>query len=105
MGVQELIVIHFPEGGYGITVDKEQIFVPSFTVKKEEIAGTVGAGDAFCSGVLYGLHENYSLEQAIRLGNGTARFSLLHDTSTGGIVPAHEVTAFMEEAQINPSCF
>jgi len=105
MGVRELIVIHCPEGGYGLSVNKTEVFVPSFTVKKEEIAGTVGAGDAFCSGILYGLHENYPLNLAIRLGNGTARFSLLHDTSTGGIVTADEISAFMAEAEVNPSCF
>lgn len=105
MGVQDLLVIHCPEGGYGITTEKTEVFVPSFTVQKEEIAGTVGAGDAFCSGVLYGLHENYPLEKAIQLGNGTARFSLLNDTSTGGIVTADEIRVFMKDAAVNPSCF
>lgn len=104
-GVQELVVIHCPEGGYGLSTDGTEVFIPSFTVKKEEIAGTVGAGDAFCSGVLYGLHEKYTLERAIQLGNGSARFSLLHETSTGGITTVEEITDYMKDAPINPSVF
>ncbi|WP_435924720.1 sugar kinase [Paenibacillus sp. DYY-L-2] len=41
--------------------------VPYF--KAERVIDTVGAGDGFCAGFLSGLLRDYSLEEAVRLGN------------------------------------
>ncbi|MCM3040616.1 sugar kinase [Paenibacillus motobuensis] len=37
--------------------------------KVEHVIDTVGAGDGFCAGFLAGLLKDYSLEEAVRLGN------------------------------------
>ncbi|MDQ6631622.1 MAG: carbohydrate kinase family protein, partial [Verrucomicrobiota bacterium] len=56
-GVRELVVIHFPEGGFARTRLGEDIWQSSLKLPEKYIAGTAGAGDAFCAGVLFGLHE------------------------------------------------
>lgn len=104
-GVKELVIIHFPEGGYGINIKEEHIFCPSCVIDTSEILGTVGAGDAFCAGVLYGLHQGYSLEKCIQFANGVARFSLLDETSTGGVKSAATILQYIENAEVNKNIF
>jgi sugar/nucleoside kinase (ribokinase family) len=94
-GVSELVVIHFPEGSYALNIKKEEFFVPSFIVDEKNIKGTVGAGDAFCAGILYGIHENISLEETLVFANANAALSLFDLTSTGGAVPLQKVREFI----------
>ncbi len=98
-GVRELVAIHFPEGGYARTRDGRQCFEPSFVVSAEEIRGTAGAGDAFCTAMLYGLHEGWPLDRTLKLANANARFNLLSPTCTGGAVPLGQLEAYINSAQ------
>src|SRR6266446_6563091 len=52
---------------------------------KGKIAGTAGAGDAFCAGVLLGLHEGWDLQRCLQTGVCVATASLSDPTCTGGI--------------------
>ncbi len=99
-GVQDLVVIHFPEGGFAISKDGSQHFAPSFQVDQSEIIGTNGAGDAFCAGMLYAIHENKPLEESLKTANACARFNLLGATSTGGMQSIDEVQKFMQKAPL-----
>lgn len=102
-GVNELVVIHFPEGGFAKNIKGEEVFVPSFIVQNEEIISTVGAGDAFCAGMLYAIHENIELEKAIKFANANARFNLLNPTTTGGAVAINEIEKYIQTAKLkNP---
>ena len=94
-GVKELVIIHFPEGGYAMQKDGQQIFIPSFNVSQSEIKSTVGAGDAFCAGALYAIHEGMSLNEILTIANANARFNLLSQNSTGGAVAFSELKKFI----------
>jgi sugar/nucleoside kinase (ribokinase family) len=83
-GVRELVVIHFPEGGFAIDINLNVSHVDSFTVRKEEIKSSVGAGDAFCAAMLYALHEEWNIKDGLILANASARFNLFDSTATGG---------------------
>ncbi|MGA0325942.1 MAG: PfkB family carbohydrate kinase, partial [Limisphaerales bacterium] len=54
------------------------------------IAGSAGAGDAFCAGVLMGLHESWDIQQCLKAGVCAAASSLSHPTCTGGIQPLQD---------------
>ena len=84
-GVRELVVIHFPEGGFARTRKGEDAWQPSVKLPEKFIAGTAGAGDAFCAGVLLGLHEGWDLPQCLHAGVCVAAASLSHPTCTGGM--------------------
>jgi sugar/nucleoside kinase (ribokinase family) len=84
-GVRELVVIHFPEGGFARTRKGEDAWQPSVKLPDKFIAGTAGAGDAFCAGVLLGLHEGWDLPQCLHAGVCVAAASLSHPTCTGGM--------------------
>ncbi len=94
-GVGKTVVIHFPEGGYALDRKNGAHFEPSKMLKNGEIISTVGAGDAFCAGMLYALHEDMALKDALLFANTSARFNLRHATCTGGAPKLTEIRKFI----------
>lgn len=84
-GVRELVVIHFPEGSLARNRRGEDVWQPSLKLPAKHIAGTAGAGDAFCAGVLWGLHEGWELQRALLTGVCLAAASLSDPTCTAGV--------------------
>ena len=84
-GVRELVVIHFQEGAFARTRKGEDFWQSSLKLPADYIAGTAGAGDAFCAGVLWGLHENWELPRCLLTGVCIAAASLSDATCTAGI--------------------
>jgi sugar/nucleoside kinase (ribokinase family) len=84
-GVRELVVIHFPEGGFARTRDGKDYWQSSLNLPAKYIAGTAGAGDAFCAGVLLGLHDGWDLQKCLHTGVCVAAASLSDPTCTGGV--------------------
>lgn len=95
-GVKRLVVIHSPEGGYWQASCGAPVFQPSLKVPQEFIKGTAGAGDAFCAGILYGLHEGWDAERCLRLAVANAAQSLSNATTTGGILPLEETLKLID---------
>jgi sugar/nucleoside kinase (ribokinase family) len=91
LGVSTWAVIHCPEVGYGLDENNNLVEVPSLKLPEGWIAGTVGAGDAFCSGVLYGAWKGMDLKSAIELGTASAACSLSQPGATEGMRTAEEV--------------
>jgi len=83
-----LVVIHLPEGALAISKEGE-LWMPSKPPPK--IVSALGAGDAFCAGMLYGLHEEWPLLQCLDLGHLAASACLGHETTTGGLRPVSEL--------------
>lgn len=84
-GVRQLVVIHFPEGGFARTAKGDDFWQSSLQLPENYIAGTAGAGDAFCAGVLLGLHEGWNLPRSLQTGVCVAAASLADPTCTGGV--------------------
>lgn len=84
-GVSELIVIHFPEGAFARTRKGEDVWQSAVKLPAKQVLGTAGAGDAFCAGVLFGLHEGWELKRCLETGVCTAAASLTDPTCTGGM--------------------
>lgn len=93
IGSMEYIVIHMPEGSIGRLADGTLVKVGSLKLPENYIVGTVGAGDAFCSGVLYGTHEGWSLDRSIKLGTCCAAASLSAIDGVSGIRSFDDVMA------------
>lgn len=91
LGVSTWAVIHCPEGGYGLDEKNHFLTVRSLKLPEGYIKGTVGAGDAFCAGVLYGAEKGWGLAESVRLGTCAAAVSLSEAGATEGMRPAAEV--------------
>jgi len=84
-GVRELVVIHFAEGAYARTSTGEEFWQSSLKLPPDYVAGTAGAGDAFCAGVLMGLHEGWDLPRCLFTGVCIAAASLSQPSCTAGV--------------------
>ena len=84
LGVGERVVVHRPETGVSMSRDGDYVQVPSLDLPDGWIKGSVGAGDAFCAGVLYALLKGFDAEHALRLASCAAAMNLSSPDSVGG---------------------
>ena len=96
LGVSTWAVIHCPELGCGLDETEKFHMVPSLKLPKGWIRGTVGAGDAFCAGILYAAETGMPMEQALKLGACTAAASLSEVGASDGVGTADEVLKLYE---------
>lgn len=69
---------------YDITTDRFTA-IGSLRIPGGEILGSVGAGDAFCAGALYGIYHNYSDAQMLEYASAAAACSLFAENSVDGM--------------------
>ena len=96
MGVSTWAVIHCPEGGFGLDEHDNFVQLGSLILPDGYIKGSVGAGDAFCAGVLYGAEKGWVLEKSIDLGIAAAAASLSEAGATDGMCSAGEAMAMFD---------
>jgi sugar/nucleoside kinase (ribokinase family) len=102
-GVRELVVVHFPEGAFARTRKGDDFWQPSLKLPPKYIAGTAGAGDAFCAGVLYGLHEGWGLQRCLLTGVCMAAASLSNATCTAGVKSLNTSLALARKFRFGPA--
>ncbi|NOX98783.1 MAG: carbohydrate kinase family protein [Verrucomicrobia bacterium] len=84
-GVQKRVVIHAPNGAVAVDREEGTFTAPSLAVPDDVIRGALGAGDAFATGIVYGLHENFSIEKSLATASCIAASCLMHPTPSLGI--------------------
>jgi len=96
-GVKQRVVIHCPEGAWGETPGEPGQWIASKQLEQDEIIGSVGAGDAFCAGFLYGCHEAWPLTDSIQLAHACARASLLAANAIDGAKTLEELKTLIDD--------
>ncbi|MCF0229234.1 MAG: carbohydrate kinase family protein [Parasporobacterium sp.] len=92
MGVAEWIVIHTAQCAYGFDCLTEKVIcVPCLKLPEDFIKGNTGAGDAFCSGILYGRYTGMDIEKAMRFAAASAACSLSEQNGTDGLREEAEI--------------
>jgi sugar/nucleoside kinase (ribokinase family) len=81
-GVQRAVVVHTP--GLGLWADREGLVV-QVPEPAAQVVNPLGAGDAFCAGVIWGIHQGWRAERALALGHRAAAECLKGETATGSI--------------------
>lgn len=102
MGKMELLVVHYPANAivlHRIPPDEEIRIVQSrsFAIPETLLKGAVGAGDAFAAGMLYAIHEGWSLEEALELAHATAAASLRAPDTVSAVESASACLAFARQ--------
>jgi sugar/nucleoside kinase (ribokinase family) len=97
-----LAVIHFPAGCVAATPDGRVAQQGSVRLPAGEVRSTVGAGDAFAAGVLFGLHEGRPVEECLRLAAASAAACVQGLNTSDGIRPAADCLAAADAVGYRP---
>lgn len=95
MGVQEKVIVHCPEKGYALTKDGKFSMIASKKIPSGFIKGSVGAGDAFCAGMLYSLYNGYEDDYALEFANLVAISCLSESDSVSGVRSKHDIEKYI----------
>ncbi len=95
-GVKEKVITHAKEGGF--CLDKNGTFTKmgSLKIPEEYIKGSVGAGDAFCAGCLYGIYNGYTNEEMLAFATAAAACNLFAENSVDGMRNKKEIEKMMQ---------
>lgn len=91
-GVKEKIVLHCKDAGFSYDVkSKTFTMVPSLEIPSKLIKGSVGAGDSFCAGTLFGIYYNLPDEEILEFASSAAACNLFSENSIDGMLPKEEI--------------
>lgn len=85
LGVRDWIIVHARDASYGLDTDGTFIRMDCIDIPRSLIVSTTGAGDAFCSGALYGAYKDMSLKDAMYFATGVASCSLFSASASDGV--------------------
>jgi len=97
-GVRKWVCVHMPEIAVGIDIKSGEYFeANTFSLPEGFISSTVGAGDAFATGLLYAAYRGRGLNEALYEANTIAAYSLSGSSASGAIKPLAEILKEMEQ--------
>ena len=87
-GVGQRVIVHCPEAGFCLSRNGDFTVVPSLKLPAGYVKGTVGAGDSFCAGCLYGIYNGFTDEEILEFASGAAACNLAAEDSVSGMKDA-----------------
>ena len=79
----KLVIITLGENGSILATKNDYIVhVPE---NKVNVVSAVGAGDAFCAGFIYGVHENWAIEDTLKKSHAAGSAMMKIDSSSGNL--------------------
>lgn len=91
---QYIVLKRGPRGATLFSSDGHTTDVPGFSV---EVLNTVGAGDSFASGLLYGRSQGWEWAKAIRFGNACGAIVVTRHGCSSAMPTYQEVSDFIEQ--------
>ena len=98
-GSLELVVVHSPAFAIAVTNIGQVHQRSGFQIKAEHVVSTVGAGDAFAAGMLYGIHEAWSIDESLELAHATAGASLRSSNTVDAVASVQDCLNFARSLQ------
>ncbi len=102
MGVKDAVVIHSPELSCSLEANGHFTIIPSLDIPWEDIVGTVGAGDAFCAGMLYAFITDMNMADGMRLASCVAACNLAAADSVSNAKTLEEALCLEKKYQRRP---
>ncbi|MGM9682814.1 MAG: PfkB family carbohydrate kinase [Eubacteriales bacterium] len=90
-GVRERVILHCPEAGFILNRNGEFTAVPSLQLPAGFIKGSIGAGDAFCAGCLFGIYRELCDREILEFASGAAACNLTAEDSVSGMRSKEEI--------------
>ncbi len=95
VGVAEKVIVHCKEAGFCLSRNGSFSKVGSLEVDEAMVKGSVGAGDAFCAGCLYGIYSGFSDIEMLEFASAAAACSLFEANSVDGMRSKEEIYEVM----------
>ena len=99
LGVRRSVTLHCPDMGVTLTADGAFAAVGSLELPPGWIKGAVGAGDAFCAGMLHAIVTGAAPADGLALASACAAANLAAPDSVSGALPLEGIRAI--QAQFN----
>lgn len=97
-GVKDKVIVHSKTHSFLLDAQTGNFSeVTSLKIPLDKIKGSVGAGDAFGAGCLYGIYNNFSDKQILEFASGAAACSLFAANSTDGMRSKNEILEIIEK--------
>ncbi len=90
-GVAEKVIVHAKEAGFCLSKDGRFTAAASLDLPDGRIRGSVGAGDAFCAGSLYGLYTGMDDRELLEFASAAAACSLFAENAIDGMRSREEI--------------
>lgn len=90
-GVKEKVIVHCKKAGFCLDKSGKFTCLTSLDIPRSEIRGSVGAGDAFCAGSLYGIYNGFEDEKLLEFAIAAASANLFSENSVDGMLPKAEL--------------
>lgn len=87
------VIVKLGEKGAFVKTKEDSFIVPGFKVEK--VVDTVGAGDGFAVGVISGLLEGLSLNDAVRRGNAVGALAVMSPGDNDGLPNLDQLKTYM----------
>lgn len=94
-GVKEKVIVHSKEAGFCLDKTGAFLIVPSLAIPEGEIRGSVGAGDAYCAGCLYGIYHGFGDREILEYASAAAACSLFAENAQDGMRSREEIMKLM----------
>ena len=104
LGVRERVIIHKKELGLVVNKNGAVTAIGSFDLPRGFIKGTTGAGDAFCAGALYAIHEDKSDLEILEWATTSALGALREADAVSGMSTLSELKTLTNELERNEIC-
>lgn len=102
-GVKDKVIVHSKACSFVLNAETDEFTqVPSLQIPSGKIKGSVGAGDAFCAGCLYGIYHNFADRKLLEFASAAAACSLFAANSTDGMRSKTEILAIAEKYEKQP---
>lgn len=96
MGVKEKVIIHMPEKAVCLS-HEGYTTVDSYELPDGYIKGTTGAGDAFCAGTLFGIHQEWKDREIMEFASMCAVMALGKADATSGLKTEEETKEYCKQ--------
>lgn len=98
-GVEDKVIVHCVEGGFMLNSDGTFTAVPSLKLPKGYIKGSVGAGDAFAAGCLYGIYSGFDDYRMLEFASGAAAMNLSEADAISGMKSQKEIEKLVKSLE------
>lgn len=95
-GVSEKVIVHSKECGFCLSKDGQWSVVPSLSLPVSLLKGSVGAGDAYCAGCLYGIYHQFPDREMLEFASGAAACNLFAENAVDGMRSRQEILQLMK---------